>query len=191
VDLNKESYNCKLDIEKLKIDAERLKNRMWEVLWKYKTNEAEINEVTEKFTEIKNRYENILKKYENIYNELGDNINKLEEFIQSWKVFDRTNQKTLNDIKNQQDEIMKETDYYRWNFWDLESISKTLKEISTWTIYGVTTRYNWTRLRDRQSMADDIQWYYNKGKATSEGIDSKIRQSKKLIDEIIEKSVQN
>ena len=191
VDLNKESYNCKLDIEKLKIDAERLKNRMWEVLWKYKTNEAEINEVTEKFTEIKNRYENILKKYENINNELGNNINKLEEFIQSWKVFDRTNQKTLNDIKNQQDEIMKETDYYRWNFWDLESISKTLKEISTWTIYGVTTRYNWTRLRDRQSMADDIQWYYNKGKATSEGINNRIRQSKDLLDKIIEKSVQN
>ena len=193
-ELNSLSYRTKLDTEQLKYETENLKNKMSEILSRYKINEwydPDIELITDRFLNIKLSYERILKNYQLINNELKINTRNIYEYGKSWRVFDRKQQKVLNELINQQAELKKTTDYLRWSYWDLEITMKSLKEMSSWTIYWVTTKYNWEKLSVRKRMANEIEKFYENGKYTANEINNWLNESKIYIDAIYQKSIQN
>ena len=194
VDENRTSYNLWLEAWELKYETERLKNKMAEVLWRYKVNEwyeIEINEITSKFNEIKDRYEWILKKYEKIQEGLDENIKRMNEFIESWRTLDRKYQKLLSELVSQQNELIQTTENIRWRYWELEITMKELKEMSTWIIYGIKSKYEWSKIHDREYMAHETERNYERGDRIAYEIKNKIGQSRDLIEIIYQRSIKN
>ena len=195
IELNWISYRTKLRTDELVNETQNLKNKMSVILWRYKINEwvydYELSNLTDQFWRIENLYKKIYQHYELINNELEYTKKTIYDYGRSWRIFDRTQQKTLNDLINQQTELKSTMERLRWWYWELETVMRDINKLSKWEINWVQTNYKWKELQKRELLSNKIKQHYENWKYIENMINIKLNESKAYIDAIYQKSIKN
>jgi hypothetical protein len=195
IELNWISYRTKLRTDELVNETQNLKNKMSVILWRYKINEwvydYELSNLSDQFWRIENLYKKIYQHYELINNELEYTKKTIYDYGRSWRIFDRTQQKTLNDLINQQTELKSTMERLRWWYWELETVMRDINKLSKWEINWVQTNYKWKELQKRELISNKIKQHYENWKYIENNINLKLNESKAYIDAIYQKSIKN
>ena len=167
---------------------------MEELLNIYKINEwydHELKEITYKYNEIRDRYKEISSKYEDILNVLTKNRKKMEEFIDSWRVLNRENQRRLEELYEQQNELKRTSENLRHYYWELGETVRELKSMSTWFIYGKQCRYEWAELREREYIANETERYFEDGSRSASYVSNELCRSRDLTEAMMDMANKN
>ena len=193
-EMNTMSYRTTLESNTIREETQMLKNKMSELLNRYKINEEydqELNGITRKFEEIRDKYREITRKYETIQEEVTANRNKMEDFIESWRILRRENQRRLDELYDQLNELKRTSESVRLFFWEMGEASRELKTMSTWTIYWMQSRYNWPKLREREYIATETERYFENGSRAASEASSELKKSLDLVEAMMDMTNKN